>query len=113
MISFGNPSAFWLLFLFLPITVLGFWGWMAKKRDILSLLFMDILKAQRVQLMKYAIFIMLVGLLIVVLAQPRIASPVLYTNQKTGEILFLVDVSGSMAARKDIDGPSRLERTRE
>ena len=51
-------------------------------------------------------------LLIAALALPKVSYYTSAPTQKTGEVLLLVDVSGSMAAQRDLDSPSRLERVK-
>lgn len=109
---FENPNALWLL-LALPPVFLGiyFLGWIRRKE--VAVAFPLILKTwRRKYLEKYAVIVALMVLLIIAVASPKIAVNVSATIEKTGEIVFLVDDSGSMGAQKDLDSPNRLERVK-
>jgi Ca-activated chloride channel family protein len=110
--SFENPDALWLLLALPPLLFgLGFWGWRAKKEA--AVIFPLVLRRlRRKQAEKYIIAGVLMVLLIVALALPKVAYYVSAATEKTGEIALLVDVSRSMAAQKDLDSPSRLERVK-
>jgi hypothetical protein len=109
---FENPGALWLLLALPPLLFgLGLWGWRAKKEA--ASLFPSVLRRlTRKQVEKYIIAGVLMVLLIVVLALPKVAFSAPAATEKTGEIILLVDVSGSMAAQKDLDSHSRLERVK-
>jgi Ca-activated chloride channel family protein len=62
---------------------------------------------------KYILSGILVSLIVLACALPQAVNSSFVTQAKTGDIIFLVDVSGSMAAREDIDSSSRLERAKE
>jgi len=109
---FENPGALWLLLALPPLLLgLGLWGWKAKK-EIAVMFSLDIRRLRRKQAQKYGIAGLLLALLVVALALPKIAFTAPATPQKTGEIALLVDVSTSMAAREDLDSPSRIERAK-
>lgn len=109
---FENPGAL-LLLLALPPSLLGLglWGWKAKK-DIAVMFSLDIRRLRRKQVEEYTVAGLLMSLLIVALALPKIAFTASTTPQKTGEIALLVDVSASMAAQKDVDSPNRIQRAK-
>ncbi len=109
---FENPSALWLLLALPPLLFgLGLWGWRAKK-EIAVMFPLDLRRLRRKQTEKYIIAGVLMALLIVALALPKVAFSSFAAPEKTGEIALLVDVSASMAAQKDLDSPSRLERVK-
>lgn len=109
---FENSSALWLLLALPPLLFgLGLWGWKAKK-EIAVMFPMDLRRLRRKQTEKYIIAGVLMALLIVVLALPKVAFSSLAAPEKTGEIALLVDVSASMTAQKDLDSPNRLERVK-
>jgi hypothetical protein len=54
----------------------------------------------------------LMALLIIVLASPKVGYYATAKIEKTGEVALLVDVSRSMLAQKDLDSPNMLERTK-
>ncbi|MFC2026535.1 VWA domain-containing protein [Chloroflexota bacterium] len=109
---FENPSALWLV-LTLPTLLFGLslWGWRAKKEAV-ELFLLDIRHLKRKQAEKYIIAGILIVLLFVALALPKVAFSASATSEKTGEIALLVDVSGSMAAQKNLYSASRLERVK-
>jgi hypothetical protein len=109
---FENPSALWLLVV-LPFSLLGlgFWGWMAGK-ETAETFRLDLRHLKRSQVEKYVMAGVLMALLVVALALPKLAFSSVATHQKTGEIALLVDVSASMGAQKDLDSPNRLERVK-
>jgi len=109
---FENPSALWLLLALPPLLFgLGLWGWGAKKEA--AVMFPLVLRRlRRKQVEKYIIAGVLMVLLIVALALPKVAFSASAATEKTGEIVLLVDVSRSMAAQKDLDSLSRLERVK-
>jgi hypothetical protein len=109
---FENPGFLWLL-LALPPLLFGlcFWGWRAKK-DAVALPTLVLRRLRRKQVEKYIIAGVLLVLLIVVLALPKVSYYATSATEKTGEIVLLVDVTRSMAAQKDLDSPSMLERTK-
>jgi Ca-activated chloride channel family protein len=90
---------------------LGLWGWRVKK-EAAVLFLLNLRHLRRKQVERYIIAGVLMALLIVALALPEVAFSASAAKEKTGEIALLVDVSGSMAAQKDIDSPSRLERVK-
>ena len=109
---FENPSALWLLLALPPLLFgLGFWGWKAKK-EIAVMFSLAPWRLRRKQVEKYIIAGVLMALLIVALALPKVAFSSFAATEKTGEIALLVDVSASMAAQKDLDSPNRLERVK-
>ena len=109
---FENPGALWLLLALPPLlSGLGLWGWKAKK-EIAVMFSLGLRRLRRKQVEKYIIAGVLMALLIVALALPKIAFTASATPEKSGEIALLVDVSASMAAQKDLDSPNRLERVK-
>ncbi len=110
--TFGNPDALWLLLAMPPLLIgLGLWGWKTRK-EAAALFPISLRWLRRKQIEKYAAAGVLMALLILTLALPQVGYYVSAATEKTGEIAFLVDVSTSMAAQKDIDSPSRLERVK-
>jgi Ca-activated chloride channel family protein len=109
---FENPSALWLLLVLPPLLLgLGLWGWWARK-EAATLFPLVLRRLRRKQMEKYILAGVLMVLIIVVIALPKVAFPASAATEKTGEIVLLVDVSGSMAAKRDLDFPSRLERVK-
>jgi len=109
---FENPGAFWLLLALPPILFgLGFLGWRAKKEAI-TLFPLSLRRLRRKQIEKYAIAAVLMVLLIIVLAMPKVTYYAFAEPEKTGEIVLLVDTTRSMAARKDLDSPNSLEKVK-
>jgi hypothetical protein len=111
-VTFENPGALWLL-LTLPFLLfgLGLWGWMAKK-EIAEMFQLNIRRLKISQVEKYIEAGVLMSLLIVALAVPKYPFPSFATQKKTGEIALLVDVSASMAVKRDLASPNRLERVK-
>jgi hypothetical protein len=109
---FENPGALWLL-LPLPflLVALGICGWMAKK-DIAAMFQLNLRGLKRSQIEKHITVGVLMALLIVALALPSLASSSVATLGRAGEIILLVDVSASMAAKRDLNSPDRLERAK-
>lgn len=109
---FDNPSVLWLLpALLVGFSVLGLAGWKTKQA-IASAFSLDLSPLRRKQAEKYVTATALGALLIVASALPKTASSTFAPPEKAGEIALLVDVSGSMAAQKDLLSPNRLEQTR-
>jgi hypothetical protein len=109
---FDNPGALLLLpALLVVLCVLGLWGWKTKK-EIAGVFSLDAPPLRRKQAEKYVSAAVLGALLIVAMALPKTASSSFAPPEKAGEIALLVDVSGSMAAQKDIYSPNRLERVK-
>lgn len=108
---FGNPGALWILLVIILILGLGFWGWKVKK-EIVAIFKIDSKKIKKSQIKKYLVVGAMLIFLILALAIPQFPLLLPGSAQKTGEIVFLVDVSGSMAATKDLNSPNRLERVK-
>lgn len=110
--TFENPGALWLL-LILPCLLLGLglWGWFVRK-DIAGTFRLNLRRLKRSHLEKYALTGSLILLLVGAVASPRVPHFSAGTAGRVGEVALLVDVSASMAARKDVDSPSRLERVK-
>jgi hypothetical protein len=107
-----NADALWLIPASLLFLVgLGVLGWRAK-REIGSLFRIDLGRLRRKQVAKYVIASVLVALLAIALTSPRLPFSVVPAPTKTGEIALLVDVSRSMAARKDLNSPTYIERVK-
>lgn len=109
--SFLHPEALLLLLLTIPLVFFGFWGW-RRQRELAALFSASPQKVARKQIEKYLILVSLVSLIVVAIASPRMAVSQSFFSGKTGEVIFLADVSFSAAARKNLDSPSRIERTR-
>ena len=109
---FENPSAL-ILLLVLPILLfgLGFWGWRSKK-EIAGTFQLNLRRLKRSQIEKYLIAGILLALITGSLALPKLPFPSQAVPKKAGEIALLVDVSPSMAARKEPASPSRIERAK-
>lgn len=110
--AFENPGALWLLLAVPPLLLaLGLWGWRA--REELNVTFSLVLPRQRrKQAEKYVTAGVLMELLIVALASPTVAFSSLASPEKSGEVILLVDVSASMAAREGRFSPTRLDRVK-
>jgi uncharacterized protein YegL len=108
--SFEYPGALWLL-LILPclLLVLGLWGWLVR-RDIAGTFQLDLHCLTRRHLEKYVLIVVLVVLLVGAVASPRLSHFSVAKARRSGEIVLLVDVSPSMAAKPDLETPTRLER---
>jgi hypothetical protein len=107
-----DPKALWLI----PLSVLflvglGAWGWRAKK-EIGELFRVDPSRLKGRLVRKHIAAGLLMALLACALASPKVPFSVLPVRSKTGEVALLVDVSTSMAARKDPKSPSSLERVK-
>ncbi|MFH1625223.1 MAG: vWA domain-containing protein [Pseudomonadota bacterium] len=112
MMTFTNPNALWLLLVLPPLLLgLGLWGWKAK-REIAVVFQSDLERLRRNQKEKYVLVGVLMTLLIGTLALPEATFSALPDSESTGEIILLVDVSGSMAAQKALGYPSRLARVK-
>jgi uncharacterized protein YegL len=110
--NFENPGALWLLLALPPLLLgLGLWGWRAKK-EAAAMFPLNLRRLMRKQVEKYIVAGVLMALLIVALALPKVTYYASAATEKTGEVVLLVDVSGSMAAQKDLDSPNRLERVK-
>jgi len=110
--TFENPGLLWL-FLVWPCLLagLGLWGWV-RKREVAETFRLSIRRLQTSQAAKYSMAAGLMALLVVAWALPKATFTSAKATKMTGEIALLVDVSASMAARKDLDSPSRLERVK-
>jgi hypothetical protein len=110
---FEYPSILWLLLL-LPVLllVLGIWGWNIKKEVAITLspAVLHTIKKRHVE--KYVIAVFIIALLIFTSALPKVIMDSSSSIKKAGEIILLVDVSGSMGAKVSLDAPSRLERVK-
>ena len=108
--KFANPNALWLLII-LPLLLfcIGYYGWVIKK-EIIDFFQLNLLHRRREQINKYLLIGLLFILFVVGFAIPMLPIPSNANIQKTGEVLFLVDVSGSMGAQEDPDQTNRLDR---
>jgi hypothetical protein len=110
-VNIDRPSALWLIPASLLLLPLAAWGWSARK-ELACIFRLDTVRMKRKQAAKYVIAFILVVLLAVALASPRLPFSVSPVPSKTGEIALLVDVSRSMGARRDPGSPSNLERVK-
>ena len=110
--DFENPGAFsWLLPIVLLLLGLGIWGWWAKKQAA-GLFHLNLRRLAMKQIEKHVLAGILLTLLVVAWALPRVPSLALRSTRKTGEVALLVDTSASMAARRSLDSPSCLDRVK-
>jgi Ca-activated chloride channel family protein len=109
---FENQELLWWLLVLPPILfILGLWGWKTKREA--AVLFPSVLRRLNIrQIEKYVLAGVLMALLIIVLASPKVGYYATAKIEKTGEVALLVDVSRSMLAQKDLDSPNMLERTK-
>jgi Ca-activated chloride channel homolog len=110
--NLGNRDALWLI----PVSLffllgLGVWGWRAK-RELARLFRVDLDRLKKKHVAKLVAAGIVMALLVTALASPRFPFSVAPTPNKTGEVALLVDVSMSMAARRDPNAPSSLDRTK-
>ena len=109
---FDNPDAlFLLLLLALFIFGLAIIGWRARK-EIVEIFQLNLKIQRKSQIEKYLIAGVLMALLIVALASPKVPFSSINNLTRSAEIALVVDVSLSMAAQKDLASPNRLERTK-
>lgn len=109
---FENPNVLWLLVVLPPLLVgLNIWGWRTKK-EAAKLFIVDTRHLRKKHIEKYVIFGVLMSIFILMLALPEVAVTKLSSDERTGEVILCVDVSMSMAAQKDIDSLSRIERAK-
>jgi uncharacterized protein YegL len=108
--SFANPNAFWCL-LALPLFLLGlsWWGWRTQK-DVVKIFLLNVKHLKKRQVEKYILAASLLTLLIVAMALPEIVLSSTPASTSTGEIILLVDTTGSMAAQENVNTPNRLAR---
>jgi Ca-activated chloride channel family protein len=107
-----HRDALWLI----PVSLifllgLGVWGWRAK-RKLARLFRVDLDRLKKKQVAKLVAAGIVMALLAAALASPRLPFSVAPAPNKTGEVALLVDVSKSMAARRDPSAPSILDRTK-
>ena len=109
---FENPGILWWLVALPPVLfLLGFLGWRAKREA--AALFPLVIRRMRIrQIEKYVMAGLLMGLLIVVLALPKIGYYATAATEKTGEVTLLVDVTRSMGAVKELGSPTVLNRVK-
>jgi hypothetical protein len=109
--TFENPSAF-LSLIFLPflLCAIGFPGWTAKK-EMAELFHLDIRLLKKNQVKKYIKAGVAIAFLIGSFALPEIPFSSTAAPKRAGEIILLVDVSGSMGAKKSAS-TNRLERVK-
>lgn len=108
---FGNIAAFWLLLAVIFIAIIGLWGWKAKQEIIR--VWVTEKKAKASQIRKYILASIMAIIVIFAIAAPRIPVFLPANTEKEGLIVFLVDVSGSMAAQEELNSPNRLERVKQ
>lgn len=109
---FENPGLLWLL-LVIPVflIVLGVLGW-GRKRVIISIFPSVYNNLWKKQLEKYILAGVLMALLLLALALPKISYTAPPAEQMSGEIILLVDVSGSMGAQSEPYASSRMDRVK-
>lgn len=110
--TFENPSVL-LILVFLPFLLfgLGILGWIAKK-EIAEMFQLDLRLLKRSQVKKYVIAGVPMALLVGALALPKIPFSSVVTPKRTGEVALLVDVTASMAAKRNNGFLNRLERVK-
>ena len=109
---FENPGALWLLLvLTLLFLGLGLWGWRAKK-ETAETFHLNLRRLKRRQVEKHVAAGVLMALLVLALALPKLPFSTSRAPKAAGEIALLVDVSRSMAAQKDLGFPNRIERAK-
>ena len=109
---FENPGALWLL----PALALLFlgsalWGWRAKK-ETAETFHLNLRRLRRRQVEKYVTAGVLMALLVLALALPKLPYSSARAPKAAGEIALLVDVTRSMAAQEDLGSPDRIERAK-
>lgn len=116
MFRFANPHYLWLLFA-LPVLLLLFWAAAQRRRRRLARFGRpEILKELTPELsrgresLKFILFSMAVGLLVLAAARPQFGSKLREEKSQGIEMMLVVDVSNSMLA-EDFE-PNRLERTK-
>jgi hypothetical protein len=103
-VGFQNPQAFYLLILILPILVI-FWKAMNKTNNVISA-FKSRPPGRIYHFSKAFVIVIFFISLVVISARP-------YSQlQRTADLLFLIDVSRSMQARKSCSQPSYLDRAK-
>lgn len=109
---FENPGLLWLL-LAIPVflVILGVWGW-GRKRAVIAIFPSVYNSLWKKQLEKYILAGVLMALLVLALALPKIAYTAPPIEQMSGEIILLVDVSGSMGAQSQPYATSRIDRVK-
>lgn len=110
--AFENPGALWLLLAVPPfLLALGLWGWRARE-EMNRTFSLTLPHRRRRHAEKYVTAGVLLELLTVALASPTVAYSSLGPPVRNGEIILLVDVSASMAARAGRRSPTRLDRVK-
>ena len=100
---FENPNMMWMLLFLLPTLSLLFF-YERRNNNKINALFPSIIKSMRKkQLEKCFVAGVLLILLTFILSSPKVAYILPVEEQKSGEILLLVDVSRSMAAQTEPD----------
>ncbi len=109
---FENPGVLWFV-LVVPFLLfgIGYLGW-KPKREIAEIFHLDLQCLRRKQVEKYLTAGPLLILCMVGFGLPMLPFPTTGVVQRSGEVLLLVDVSGSMGARKDPEQPDRLGRVK-
>jgi uncharacterized protein with von Willebrand factor type A (vWA) domain len=77
------------------LIVLGVWGW-GRKRAVLAIFLLIYNSLWKKQLEKYILAGVLMALLVLALALPKVVYTAPPAEQMSGEVMLLVDVSGSM-----------------
>lgn len=109
---FENPSAFWFI-IAVPFLLygIGYFGWKAR-REIAGIFHLDLRNLRKKHIEKYLTVTPLLVFCVAGFALPKFPFPSPGTVHRTGEVLFLVDVSGSMEAQKNPEQPNRVERAK-
>jgi hypothetical protein len=108
--ALNNPNALLLLpAVLILLAIFGIKGWQ-KKRAAARAFSLDIPALRRKQIEKYVLLTMLAILVVSAAALPQVVLSSVAPPDKAGEIALLVDVSGSMAAQRAPNSPSRLAR---
>jgi hypothetical protein len=109
---FENPNVLPLLIVLpLALAVLGWRAWRIRK-EVAAAFALELAPQRDRQVEKYVVACLLVGLIVLAIALPKVQAVAIAGPAKTGEVALLVDNSGSMAAQKDLNGPHRLARAK-
>ena len=109
---FENPDLLWLLIV-LPVflLILGYLGW-RRKRAVVAIFPSVFNNLWKKQLEKYILAGIVMALLVVASALPKVVYTAPPVEQKSGEVILLVDTSGSMAAQSEPYASTRMDRAK-